>query len=564
MYGFCSWQVTKAQRSGSSTSTPAPPLWDDEGDDDVPCPRLDITEAEMPDWLIDEAEEGYYLYLQRLEGAPYLPVHGGGGGSTSTTTTTTTGSPSTTTTSTTTSTTTILKQGAMSGSRTPFPWPPVQRPWRTVTVVEHQNSQGDWVPVAVDCDCGRYDGTGRHCGHAMCALLAAGHNDYNKAWVHLHWRPDDPDADSSVGGASVPHPPTTTASRVQHQLPPAAPPGHQPTKETEEEDHDPWVAHVHEGIGKSYGYGLVECCYRGTTGAMDPKSMVRMDAARELWELIYSTNGEVLVHVVKALKAKSVADGAMCDAVASFVASDSTAGTGSHAEGGEVRVLNAWDIPGKGGGRVSAVKGKRKQQHARFGAATATTTANSKRARDSAATTTTTTTTKRRKKKATVVAPAAHPEAPLPPPLAPPPSRLTASKPHPPPPVPSCPTNLPVYVCQDKENYLPVSSYPPQPPYYHEAYYHHSQGEGASRMYGQDLPPAPPNSNRRLHLPGYNMDRLRAQEPEDRPVYNNLTMMYGRPLIGPMGNRHRPLPVSAVPSEEAFRAPFLSQAYGYQ
>ena len=84
---------------------------------------------------------------------------------------------------------------------------------------------------------------------------------------------------------------------------------------------------LHVTTARAYGNGLVDCLYRGTSGASDPVAMARMEAAHKMWEWIYSTNGDVLPEVVGMMEAKTIARAAQ-DKVSSLMSGASDGGDG--------------------------------------------------------------------------------------------------------------------------------------------------------------------------------------------------------------------------------------------
>jgi hypothetical protein len=113
---------------------------------------LDLLDASIDDWLVEECGEAYEMIIKYKSGVP------------------------------------LARPSVGADGRKPsqFVWPSPTKMWRRV-VVEEETVSGAWEVVSISCDCGRKEGTGRDCRHVFKGLEAVHCHKYHSRWVHSRW-----------------------------------------------------------------------------------------------------------------------------------------------------------------------------------------------------------------------------------------------------------------------------------------------------------------------------------------------------------------------------------------
>ena len=94
---------------------------------------------------------------------------------------------------------------------------------------------------------------------------------------------------------------------------------------------------------------------RGTTGPLDPVAMQRMQAADKLLKWIQSSNGQVLVDVVKVIEDKRESESSQAQAVSTVYCQ--TVGPATTEAPPDSNVRNPWDAKIAANGRATIAKG---------------------------------------------------------------------------------------------------------------------------------------------------------------------------------------------------------------
>ena len=335
--------MSQVELAGVNSTTGSNPPGDtmEIAEDDLQEPPVDVGEETIPDWMVEEAGEGYDALLNREAGDPHLPSE--------------------------------EERGAPPCAD--YLWPSPTRRWRTVTVIEHQ-IDGSWDVDDVICDCGRQKGTGRHCAHAFRVIIDALQlTTYKLEWLHPHFRSGGPPGSGvfASGAALVPSvvasastseegnssilPAGTTSSTFRGALLTnsqrtdgngSTTTGTSGEEEVCDSSDLSMVRDLHLSVAKAYGNGLVDCLYYDTDGPGDAVAMGRFEALRQLWEWIHASNGDILCDIVKMVNSKKAAEANAASAAATAL------GATQHANSSVERVENARSGVLRGGGRVGS------------------------------------------------------------------------------------------------------------------------------------------------------------------------------------------------------------------